>query len=439
MPETVDAAFEARVVARVTRRLVPLLVVCMIAAFLDRVNISFAALTMNADLGLSASAYAFGAGIFFVTYFVFEIPSNLLLERLGARVWIARIMLTWGLLSAATAFVSGPRAFYLVRALLGAAEAGFFPGIIFYLTLWFPEIYRARIVGYFMTSVPLATVIGAPISGALLGLNGFAGLKGWQWLFVLEAVPSLVLSIVVFVWLTDRPEDAGWLNRDARDWLVARLDRERRAREAQRQPTVLQSLVDPTVLLLSIVYFCIVAANYGLTFFVPQIVKGFGFSNLQTGFVSAIPYALGTIAMVVWARRSDREGERRRHTVMPLLLIAAGLAIAAASTSALVTLVAFSAAAAGVFAAFPVFWTLPTTLLSGAAAAGAIALVNSIGNLSGFAGPYAMGWFNDTTGSYTGGLLVLSALAVAAALLIALLLAPTRSTPAPSTSDPSIA
>ncbi|HZR25322.1 MAG TPA: MFS transporter [Vicinamibacterales bacterium] len=412
----IDDAREAAAVARVTRRLVPLLVVCMIAAFLDRVNVSFAALTMNADLGLSASAYAFGAGIFFLTYFIFEIPSNLLLERVGARVWIARIMFTWGLLSAATAFVTGPRSFYAVRALLGAAEAGFFPGIIFYLTLWFPEIYRARIVGYFMTSVPLATVIGAPISGAVLGLNGFVGLKGWQWLFLLEAVPSLVLSIVVFLRLTDTPQQAAWLDRSEREWLVERLDRERRAREAQRQPTVLQSLVDPTVLLLSAVYFCIVAANYGLTFFVPLIVKAFGFSNLQTGFVSAIPYALGTMAMVIWARRSDRSGERRLHTVVPLLAIATGLVAAAASTQAIVTLAAFSFAAVGVFAAFPVFWTLPTVSFSGAAAAGAIALINSIGNLSGFAGPYAMGWFKDRTGTYAGGLLVLSALAVAAAI-----------------------
>ena len=418
MTHAVDGTIEATAVARVTRRLVPLLVVCMIAAFLDRVNVSFAALTMNADLGLSASAYAFGAGVFFLTYFVFEIPSNLLLERVGARIWIARIMFTWGLVSAATAFVSGPRGFYAVRALLGVAEAGFFPGIIFYLTLWFPETYRARIVGYFMTSVPLATVIGAPISGALLGIGGFAGLKGWQWLFLLEAVPSLVLSIVVLVWLTDTPAVAGWLEPGEREWLVARLDRERSARDTERQPTLLRSLVNPTVLRLSGVYFGIVAANYGLTFFVPQIVKGLGFSDLQTGFVSAIPYGLGTIAMVLWARRSDRGGERRWHTAAPLLLIAIGLAIAAASTRTVVTLAAFSVAAAGVFAAFPVFWTLPTAFLSGQAAAGAIALINSIGNLSGFAGPYAMGWFKDTTDSYTGGLLVLSALAAAAAFLV---------------------
>jgi D-galactonate transporter len=432
MTDPLDA-IEATVVARVTRRLMPLLVVCMIAAFLDRVNVSFAALTMNADLGLSASAYAFGAGVFFLTYFVFEIPSNLLLERVGARVWIARIMFTWGLLSGATAFVSGPRGFYTVRALLGAAEAGFFPGILFYLTLWFPEMYRARVVGYFMTSVPLATVIGAPISGAVLGFDGLAGLKGWQWLFLLEALPSLVLSIVVFVWLTDNPSLAGWLSRREREWLVARLDDERRERDAHRPPTVLQSLVNPAVLLLSGVYFGIVAANYGLTFFVPQIVKGFGFSNLQTGFVSAIPYACGTLAMVWWARRSDRAGERRRHTVAPLLLVAIGLAAAAASTQAIVTVAAFSAAAAGVFAAFPVFWTLPTAFLSGPAAAGAIALINSIGNLSGFAGPYAMGWFKDTTGSYTGGLHVLSALAVVSALLIVLSKGPRPETAAART------
>src|ERR1041384_3625947 len=218
------ASLEATVVAKVTRRLVPLLVACFLAAFLDRVNVSFAALTMNADLGLSASAYAFGAGVFFLTYFVFEVPSNLLLERFGARAWIARIMVTWALLSAATAFVSGSRSFYTVRALLGAAEAGFFPGIIFFLTLWFPEIYRARIVGYFMTAVPLATVVGAPISGALLGLDGLGGLAGWQWLFVAESLPSFVLAIAVVLFLTDRPERAKWLDDVERSWLVSRID-----------------------------------------------------------------------------------------------------------------------------------------------------------------------------------------------------------------------
>jgi MFS transporter, ACS family, tartrate transporter len=411
---------ETIVVAKVTRRLVPLLIVCFLAAFLDRVNVSFAALTMNSALGLSASAYAFGAGVFFLTYFVFEVPSNLLLERVGARLWIARIMFTWGLLSAATAFVAGPRGFYWVRALLGAAEAGFFPGIIFYLTLWFPTVYRARIVGYFMTAVPLATVIGAPISGALLGLDRARGLAGWQWLFVLEAVPSLVLSVVVAMRLTDRPAAATWLDDGERRWLVERLEAERRAREVYGRFGVLQALVNSRVLLLSAVYFGIVSGNYGLTFFLPQIVKPFGFSNLQTGFVTAVPYAAGTIAMIVWARRSDRTGEHRLHTAVALGLASAGLIGATLFDGVALTLTALTVAAIGIFAALPVFWALPTEFLSGAPAAGGIALINSIGNLSGFAGPYAMGWFKEATGSYTAGLLSLASLAAVAAVLVVL-------------------
>ena len=248
-------ALESIVIAKMTRRLVPLLVVCFFAAFLDRVNVSFAALTMNKDIGLSMSAYAFGAGVFFLTYFVFEIPSNLLLERVGARVWITRIMLTWGVLSAANAFVRGPVSFYAVRALLGAAEAGFFPGIIFFLTLWFPEVYRARVVSGFMMALPLSTVVGAPISGAVLGLDGVGGLDGWRWLFITEAVPSIVLAVAVFFFLTDRPQAATWLDDDERRWLVGRLDVERHAREARGHFTVLEALVDPRILMFSAVYF----------------------------------------------------------------------------------------------------------------------------------------------------------------------------------------
>ena len=430
MAATLQAdTLESVVVAKVTRRVVPLLVVCFLAAFLDRVNVSFAALTMNRALGLSTSAYAFGAGVFFLTYFVFEIPSNLLLERFGARAWIARIMFTWGLLSAANAFVAGAASLYVVRALLGAAEAGFFPGIIFYLTLWFPEVYRARVVGRFMMALPLATVIGSPVSGALLGLDGVAGLAGWQWLFIAEAVPPLVLSVVVWRALTDRPESAAWLSDAERRWLVSTLDRERRERESRRRFTVAQALRDPNVLLLSAVYFGLVAGNYGVTFFVPQIVSAFGFSNLQTGFIAAIPYAAGATAMLAWARRSDRANERRIHTAVPLVVTALGLGAAAAGGGAAATIAAFAVATAGIYAAFPVFWTLPTAFLSGAAAAGGIALINSIGNLSGFVGPYAMGWFKDATGTYTIGLLVLAALAAASAVLVLAGWRSPRSTP----------
>jgi D-galactonate transporter len=412
---------ERRAVGRVSARLIPFLVACYFVAYLDRVNVGFAALTMNQDLQLSASAFGFGAGVFFIAYFFFEVPSNLLLERVGARRWIARIMFTWGIVSAATAFVRGEASFYVVRVLLGIAEAGFFPGIIFYLTLWFPSVYRARIIGYFMAAIPLSTVIGAPISGLLLGLNGTLGLKGWQWLFLLEAVPALVLSAFVYVYLTDRPSAAAWLPADERDWLVARLEAEGAARKAARHYSVAQALADPKVLALSLVYFGATATNYGLSFFLPQIVKAFGVSNLQAGFITALPYVAGTIAIVWWPRHSDRTLERRFHLAGALFVAAAGIAVSTAIGDPVLKMAALTLAGAGIFSCLPVFWTLPTAFLSGAAAAGAIALINSIGNLAGFAGPYAVGLLKDATGSYTPGLLSLTAAGVVAIVIVVLL------------------
>ena len=412
---------EARTIARVTTRLVPFLIVCYFVAYLDRVNVGFAALTMNRDIGISQTAYGFGAGIFFLSYFLFEVPSNLFLERFGARKWIARIMFSWGLLSGATAFVTGEYSFYLVRFLLGFAEAGFFPGIIFYLTLWFPAVYRARIIGYFMAAIPLSSVLGAPVSGALLGMDGVAGLHGWQWLFIIEAVPALILSVVVFFYLTDRPAQAKWLPTEGRTWLATRLEQEERQRVAAQHFTVVQALLNPRVLALSLVYFGAVACNYGIGFFLPQIVKGFGLDNLQTGFVTAIPYVVGVLAIVYWGRRSDRQQERKGHCAFALLV--AGLGIAAASFTADPTLkmVALSIGAFGVFGSLPVFWTLPTAFLSGAAAAGGIAVINSIGNLSGFFGPYLMGYIKDRTGGYEGGLQSLAVMGLVAMVIVLVL------------------
>ena len=399
-------SLEQRTIAKVTARLVPFLILCYFVAYLDRVNVGFAALTMNKDLGLSASAFGFGAGIFFLAYFLFEVPSNLFLERVGARKWIARIMFTWGLISGAMAFVSGETSFYVVRVLLGIAEAGFFPGIIFFLTLWFPAVYRARIIGYFMAAIPLSTVIGAPVSGLLLGLDGVMGLKGWQWLFILEAVPALILSVVVFFYLTDRPADATWLQPDERAWLVARLAAERRSANRCAATASAEALLNPKVLALSVVYFGAVATNYGLSFFLPQIVKAFGVSNVQTGLRPALPYVVGggrhravgpplgsqagapVPPRVPAARRVRRDRARRPLLDDPALKMAA-----------------LSVAGFGIFGCLPVFWTFPTAFLSGAAAAGGIALINSLGNLAGFAGPYAMGRLKDLTGTYTGGLL----------------------------------
>jgi D-galactonate transporter len=416
-------AVETRTIAKVTKRLVPFLVVCYFIAYLDRVNVGFAALTMNQDLGLSQTAFGFGAGIFFIAYFIFEVPSNLLLERFGARKWIARIMLSWGILSGTMAFIpaiaratglGNENSFYLLRVLLGAAEAGFFPGIIFYLTLWFPAEYRGRIVGYFMAAIPLSTVIGAPISGVLLYLHGGLGLAGWQWLFIIEAVPSIILAVVVFFYLTDRPSDAAWLAPDERSWLAERLALEQRQRQAVHDYSVAQSLVNPRVLGLSLVYFGAVATNYGLSFFLPQIVKGFGLNTFLTTLVSATPYVVGLVGMVWWGRRSDRVAERRFHAAFPLLVAAVGIAVSTALDDPLLKMISLCVAGFGIFACLPVFWTLPTAFLSGAAAAAGIAVINSIGNLAGFAGPFAMGWIKDQTGSYAGGLLLLAALGIIA-------------------------
>jgi ACS family tartrate transporter-like MFS transporter len=414
-------SLEQRTITKVSARLVPFLIVCFFVAYLDRVNVSFAALTMNKDLGLSASAFGFGAGIFFLAYFLFEVPSNLFLERVGARRWIARIMFTWGVVSGGMAFIGGETSFYALRVLLGIAEAGFFPGVIFFLTLWFPAVYRARIVGYFMAAIPLSTVVGAPVSGLLLGLDGFMGMKGWQWLFILEATPALILSVVVFFFLTDRPADATWLQPEERAWLVNRLEQERLQRESVRRYSVTQALVDPKVLALSVVYFGAVATNYGLSFFLPQIVKAFGMSNVQAGLVAALPYVVGLVSIVLWGRRSDRKRERRFHLAFPLVIASAGIAISTALDDPTMKMAALSVAGFGIFGCLPVFWTFPAAFLSGAAAAGGIALINSIGNLAGFAGPYAMGRIKDVTGSYTGGLLSLSAVGVIAMIIVLVL------------------
>ncbi|CAB3715390.1 Putative tartrate transporter [Paraburkholderia sediminicola] len=421
---------EARTITRVTVRLVPFLIVCYFIAYLDRVNVGFAALQMNKALGLSASAFGFGAGIFFIAYFFFEVPSNLLLEKFGARRWIARIMFTWGILAGAMAYIpdiarftglSPAHVFYGLRILLGVAEAGFFPGIIFLLTLWFPAAYRARVVGYFMAAIPLSTVIGGPISGALLSMDGRGGLAGWQWVYLIEAMPALVLSFCVLFYLTDKPADATWLADDERDWLVARQAQEREHREAVRTFSVKEALFNPRVLAVALIYFGANATNYGLSFFLPQIVKSFGLTNLRTGFVTSLPYIVGVVSMIYWGRHSDRKLERKWHVAIALLVAAGGIAAAAGLDNPVQKMIALSIAGFGIFGCLPVIWTLPAAFLSGAAAAGGIAAVNSLGNLAGFFGPYAMGWIKDSTGGFGAGLLCLSGaglVGVAAVLLL---------------------
>jgi D-galactonate transporter len=409
---------ETSTIRAISWRLIPFLVLAYFLAYLDRVNLGFAALTMNAELNFSPTVFAWGAGIFFIGYFIFEVPSNIALEKFGASRWIARIMVSWGIISALMAIVSGPWSFYTLRFLLGVAEAGFFPGIILYLTYWFPAEYRARFLAAFAIAVPVSTVIGAPISGMLLGLDGVMGLKGWQWLFIIEGIPSVILGVVTWFYLTDKPEKAEWLTPDQKMWLSDKLEGERLAKESAHGMTLRQALSSPKVLMLSVIYFGFVGALYGMQFWLPQIVKAFGFTNLQTGFVTAIPYLFGSIAMVLWAQHSDKTRERVWHVGLPLLLTAVALALSGISTNPTLTMVALTVAAIGVFCTFALFWTLPTAWLSGTAAAGAIALINSIGNLAGFGGPYLIGWVKELTGSTSTGLLVLAAMPLVAGILV---------------------
>jgi ACS family tartrate transporter-like MFS transporter len=417
-PGAAKSEIETSTIRAISWRLIPFLVLAYFLSYLDRVNLGFAALTMNADLKFSPTVFAWGAGIFFIGYFLFEVPSNLALEKFGASRWIARIMVSWGIVSALMALVSGIWSFYGVRFLLGLAEAGFFPGIILYLTYWYPAEYRGRFLAAFTVAVPVSTVIGAPISGLLLGLDGAMGLKGWQWLFIIEGVPTVLLGIVTWFYLTDSPAKADWLTPEQKTWLSTRLESEAAAKQSVAHLSLGQALASPKVLMLSLIYFGFVAALYGTQFWMPQIVKAFGFSNAQTGFVIAVPYLFGAIAMILWARHSDATRERVAHVGLPLLLTAVALGVCGYIDNPHVTMVALIVAAIGVFCTFGVFWTLPTAWLSGTAAAGAIALINSIGNLAGFGGPYLIAWVKEATGNTSTGLLVLAVLPLIAGILV---------------------
>ncbi|HEY8573188.1 MFS transporter [Phenylobacterium sp.] len=412
------APTEAAVLRKAALRLVPFLGLLYFTAYLDRVNVGYAALTMNADIGLSAAAYGLGAGIFFIGYFLFEVPSNLILEKVGARVWIARIMVTWGLLSAGMAFVDGPTAFYVLRFLLGVAEAGFFPGMILYLTYWFPWAQRAKIVAAFMMAIPISSVIGAPLSTALLDTSLF-GLKGWQTMFILEGVPAAVLGVVVFFVLADRPAAAKWLTPAEKQVLQTAVDRDQQA-APHHLSGLGAALAQPKVWGLAIVYFGAIMGNYGLGFWLPQIVKGFGgLTNVQTGLLSALPYLISAVAMFLWSRHSDRTGERLWHFAGPAVLGAAAFVVAAQTTDPVAQFSALALATICINCALPMFWSFPTQFLRAAAAAGGIAFINSIGNLAGYVGPSAMGFAKEATGFYGGGLLVLAgSLALAAVLAV---------------------
>jgi ACS family tartrate transporter-like MFS transporter len=408
------------ILAKAAWRLIPVMCLMYVVSFLDRVNIGFAALSMNHDLGFSPEVYGRGAGIFFLGYFLFEVPSNLMLEKVGARVWMCRIMVTWGLLSMACAFVQGATSFYVLRFLLGLAEAGLYPGMILYMTYWFPQASRARFIALFLAAVPAASVIGAPISGWLLGFEG--ALHGWQWLFLLEGIPSLLLGVGVLWLLPNRPADAAWLTAEERQCIAVRLAADQKNDvQGGTLHGLWEMLADKRIWIFIIPDFSIVIALYGLGLWMPLMVKAQGFSNLQTGFLVALPYAVAMAAMVGLGISSDRNGERVGHVAGAAAAGALGLLGAALLHGPVAILLSFCLASAGIYAALAVFWTLPTAILRGMAAAGGLALLNSFSNLGGYFGPDLMGRLKQLTGDYSFGLEVLAGFLLLAAISVLLI------------------
>jgi D-galactonate transporter len=401
-----DMSLGQRTLRRVRWRLLPFLGLLYLVSYLDRVNVSFAKLTMNTSIGIDDATYAFGAGIFFIGYFLFEVPSNLILERVGARRWIARIMITWGFISAATALVAGPTSFVVMRFLLGIAEAGFFPGILLYLTYWFPASERARVVGLFMVALPISGLIGSPLSAALMGLNAL-GLEGWQWMLVIEGLPAVLLGVACLVYLPDRPADASWLPPEERDWLTASLAAEHGAVAKAGHTTLRAALAQPRVWALAIAYFGIVLALYGFNFWLPSLITAHGVELRYTGWIAALPFLCGAPFMVWWGRHSDRADERVVHLIVVGLLGFAGFAAASAVDSLPLQILCLCLALMGVYGSFPVFWTLPTTFLTGTAAAAGIALINSLGNLAGYVGPQVVAWLTGGSGDFGPALFAL--------------------------------
>jgi ACS family tartrate transporter-like MFS transporter len=413
----VISAREQTALRKCTRRLIPFLFLLYIVAYIDRVNVGFAALQMNHDLGFSASVFGFGAGVFFLGYALCEVPSNLILARVGARLWIARIMITWGLISVAMMFVHDAVSFYILRFLLGVAEAGFFPGIIYYLTQWFPRAERARAVSWFMTAVPLSIVIGGPIAGLLLQMDGVLGLKGWQWLFLIEGLPAIVLGVVVLFYLTETPDKAKWLDADERTLLSDRIRTEHAHAFAHHGVDLRRALLHPTVWWLALILFTCQTGTYGLTYWLPQIVKSIsGISDIEVGLLSTIPYAAAAVGMVFVGWNSDRTGERYMHVALPCVVAAAGFMASLYVISPVAALLALTVAAVGDLASRGPFWALPGRFLAGSASAAGIALINTIAAIGGFVGPYAIGLAKDATGNFSAGLVLMAPLLLVGAI-----------------------
>lgn len=432
-PAALTPEQERATLSTVMWRLLPLLFLCYIIAYIDRINVGFAKLQLREVLGVSeerfSTAYGLGAGLFFIGYFIFEVPSNLILQRVGARIWIARIMIVWGLVSLGFMFLNGTTMFYVMRFLLGAAEAGFFPGIILYFTYWFPAHERARTVAMFATGGVIAGVVGSPISGALLEMNGVGGLAGWQWLFLIEAIPAILMGVVVLIMLPNRPRDARWLNPAQKAWIQQRLDEEAAAAGPTPNRSLVEIFSNGRVWLLCLLYFLMNVGGYGYELWLPTIIKSFSTTSSSVlGFITAIPYLIAGVAMVIVARYSDRTGERRAVVAVAAVSSAIGFALSASSKNPYLAMAALSLAFVGLKCTIAPFWAMTTVYLSGTAAAAGIAFINSVGNLGGFAGPYLVGVIKDQTGSNVAALLLLGgALLAMAAFTFAL---PKTSSPA---------
>jgi ACS family tartrate transporter-like MFS transporter len=418
-----DNLIEKSAMRKIYLRLLPFAILSYFLAYVDRINVGFAALTMRTDLGMSATAFGFATGLFYWGYFIFEVPSNVVMEKVGARIWIARIMITWGLLACATAWAVGENSYGVIRFLLGVAEAGFFPGIVLYFTYWFPSYHHARIVSGFLIGLPIAVAAGAPLSTALLELNGLFGYHGWQIMYFAEGLPTIVIGVMTLFVLTDRPEHAKFLTVEEKTWLAGKLASERKAKEAVRKFTLLEGMFNPKVLLLALNYFGIVVASLGMLIFIPQIIKSLGdFTNMQVGWLTMIPYISGGIGLVAWGTVSDRMNERRWNLLGACIVSTVGLIIAGLTMGTWWALVGMSIAAFGFYGSKGPFWSMPPMFLTGTAAAASIAWINSIGNLGGFFGPWWIGVMKDATGSFAGGLFGLALLSFVAALVCAFFL-----------------
>jgi ACS family tartrate transporter-like MFS transporter len=401
---------------KISQRLIPFLFVLYVVAWLDRINVGFAALQMNSDLRFSSAAFGLGSGIFFAGYCLFEVPSNIILERVGARLWIARIMVSWGLISAGMVFVRTPATFCVLRFLLGVAEAGFFPGVVYYLSLWYPARQRARAIAGFMAAIPVTGLIGAPLSGALLGLDGYCGLKGWQWLFLLEGLPAIILGIVVAFYLTDRPELASWLRADERQWLISELTRERQARPAQH--LILEALTNGTVWLLGIIFLLVAAGFYGYSFWSPLIVQSlFRISNLGVGLILGGISAITILCMLLNSAHSDRTNERRIHIAIPLSLMGVGFLACAILRQPILVIAALALVPIGHCSSYGPFWSMPTQFLTGQAAASGVALVATIASVGGFLGPALIGYLKNRTETHAIAFILLGGAALVAGLV----------------------